>query len=44
MAATTEVTVFWNVTPCSVVHTRGVADEGNVEMNVVLFQRFNVFD
>ena len=44
MAVTTEVMVFWNVTPCSLVHTKGVADVGNVELNVILFQRLNVFD
>ena len=43
MAVATEVVVFWNVTPCSLVHTKGVADVGNVELNV-LFQRLNVFD
>ena len=30
MAVTTEVMVFWNVTPCSLVHTKRVADVGNV--------------
>jgi hypothetical protein len=44
MAVTTEVMVFWNVTPCSLVYTKGVAGVGNLEQNVVLFQRLKVFD
>jgi len=30
MAVATEVVVFWNVTPCSLVHTKSVADVGNL--------------
>jgi len=30
MAVTTEVMVFWNVTSCSWVHTKGVVDVGNL--------------
>jgi hypothetical protein len=44
MAVTIEITVFWNVTPCSLVDTKGVAEVGNVELNVILSQSLQVLD